>query len=106
MDWQIIFVSGSFLAMLGGVLKIAHGFRKDLDENVKLMFRRFDDHKEATDQKMIWQTSENDRKYMRSDNCGLINGGYAKEISGVKEHLKELNRKIDILLEERRVSAH
>ena len=99
MEWQLIFVSASFVAMLGGIWKIAKDFRNDLDENVKLLFRRFDDHKEAVDKKLIWQQGIYDQKYADEKVCALTRAAFGKTFD-------EINRKLDMLLEERRVSSH
>lgn len=106
MDWQIIFVTASFVAMLGGVFKIARDFRNDLDENVKLLFKRFDAYKEQMDKKFLWQEEINDNKYMRLDNCGYIQNAFADKFDLLREDMKEMERKLDILLEERRVGSN
>lgn len=95
MDWQIIFVTASFIAMLGGMFKIARDFRNDLDQNVKLLFKRFDSHKDSVDQKLIWQQSIYDTKYADLKVCELTRGMFGKTVD-------EINRKLDMLLEERR----
>ena len=103
MDWQLIFVSASFVTMLGVVLKISDGFRKDLDENVKLLFKRFDAHKDSMDQKLVWLQDAYDKKYMRADNCNLIQLSFSKEMENVKKELVKIGSKLDMLIEERRI---
>jgi hypothetical protein len=105
-DWQLIFVSATFFSMLGGVMKISAGYRKDLQDHVDLMFKRFDEHKRVTDRNLAIEREANDKKYMRADNCGLVQASYSREMEAVKDTLREMSRKLDKLLEERRVSSH
>jgi hypothetical protein len=106
MDWQIIFVASAFISMLGGMWKIARDFRIDLaetskqlredsDKTTRLLFKRFDDHKEAMDKKTIYQTEINDKKYAQSNICTLARTNYDKLFESI-------NSKLDMLLEERR----
>ena len=105
MDWQIIFVIATlvslFLGMIGMVLKISKGYRNDLDENVKLLFKRFDAHKEDMDKKLEWRTEMHDRKYMRLDNCVLIQAGFTREMEYIKKEITQIHQKLDMLIEDK-----
>lgn len=95
MDYTAVTVLGGFLALLIGVWKIARDIRGDLDRTVKLLFKRFDDHKDTVDKKLLDIIVSNDGKYVRSDLCAQT-----KEI--FKDEFKRINEKLDLLLEERR----
>ena len=95
MDWQIIFVASAFVAMLGGMWKIARDFKDDLAKTSSLLFKRFDEHKETTDKKFIYQTEINDKKYAHDNLCVLARTNYDKLFESI-------NSKLDMLLEERR----
>lgn len=95
-----------FLTTLGCFWKIAHDFRKDLTQAIKeietsssettrLLFKRFDAHKEATDKKFDNQLAVSDARYASHAICELVRSTYEKQFN-------EINRKLDILLEERR----
>jgi len=105
MDWQIIFVITTLIAsVIGGttlILKVADDFRKDLDANVKLLFKRFDAHKEDVDKKIMWMCDANDKKYTRIDNCILIQASFAKDMTYIREELTRVHQKLNILVGEK-----
>jgi len=99
MDGQTISVLIGFVGAIVGIWKIARDFRDDLDKTVKLLFKRFDDHKTDTDAKLIIYQDAGDLKYQRKDMCMQIHGGTERalqqvctEIQGLRADLKELER--------------
>lgn len=82
--------------------KIARDFQDDLENTSELLFKRFDDHKDATDKKLIYIQELDDKKYQRSDICEISRLNYAKNIEEIKVLIKEYSTKLDKLLEERR----
>jgi hypothetical protein len=95
MDYEIIKILVAIIALLGGMWKIAKDLRDDVSKTTSLLFKRFDDHKEATDKKFMFQTEINDTKYAPNNICILVRSANEKIFS-------DINRKLDLLLEERR----
>lgn len=95
MDYTAFTVLGGIIAMAGVVWKVARDFRSDMDKTVKLLFKRFDDHKDAVDKKLLYQIEIVDQKYAQKAVCTLSRDNYDKLFDSI-------NRKLDILLEERR----
>lgn len=95
MDYEIIKILVAIIALLGGMWKIAKDLRDDVSKTSSLLFKRFDDHKDATDKKFIFQTEINDRKYAPDNVCILTRNSNERIFS-------DINRKLDLLLEERR----
>lgn len=99
MDYSTIAVLGSFVGMLIGIFTITRNFRKDMDDTISKMFKRFDDHKESVDKKLFLLQDISDKKYVRQDLCAL-------QSTVFKELFSEINKKLDLLLEERRNNDH
>jgi hypothetical protein len=91
----IIGVILSLITILGGFWKIAKGFRDDLKKTTDLLFQRFDTHKEAVDKKLFYLAEINDKKYTKLEICNVVRENTDKVLS-------DINRKLDLLLEERR----
>lgn len=106
MDWQILTVITAFIGMVAAIWKIARDFRDDLQKTTDLLFKRFDAHKEATDKKLFYLAEVNDKKYAQQTICDLTRSAFAKTVDDMKtqftKNTDEINRKLDLLLEERR----
>jgi hypothetical protein len=118
MDFTVLLTAIlAVVSILGGLWKIVDGFNSRLEAtlenvnntlkaNTSLLFKRFDDHKEATDKKLIYMTELADKKYAHLGICDLTRVNFEKVILEMKENATkanaDINRKLDILLEERR----
>ena len=94
-DHQTILVIAAFVAMMGGIWAITERLRDELKKTISLMFKRFDEHKDAIDKKLLWLAEINESKYMRQDLCNNTRDMH-------KEEFKRINDKLDLLLNERR----
>lgn len=90
-----IIIIATFIGMLSGFWNIARNLRIDLQKNVDLLFKRFDDHKKDTDDKILKMQYFNDEKYVRMDLCNKTSGN-------IEERLKSIDIKLDALLAEKR----
>lgn len=95
MDAQLITTIGTLFGVLLVVWKIAKGFRDDLQRTTDLLFKRFDEHKESVDKKLFYINDFNERKYAQISICDITRQNFTKSVD-------EMNRKLDMLLEERR----
>ena len=93
--FEILTVLGAFISMLIGMWKVSRDFRKDMEETIKLLFKRFDDHKQDTDRKLFLLQNSIDEKYMRIDLCNKTSGN-------IEGRLKSIDIKLDTLLQEKR----
>ena len=93
--FQLITIIGSFVAMLVGMWTIVEKLRADIQKSISLIFKRFDDHKDAVDKKLMWLAEINDSKYSRQDLCQQTRETF-------KDELSRINSKLDLLLQERR----
>jgi len=94
-DHQTILVIAAFVAMMGGIWAITERLRDELKKTISLMFKRFDEHKDAIDKKLLWMAEINESKYMRQDLCSQTKETF-------KDEFKRINEKLDLLLKERR----
>ena len=99
MNFELVFMSSAFVAMLGGIWKIADHFRNQLQSTEDLLFRRFDEHKDKVDDKMAFQIKLDADTYMRKENCDLTQKIYANEVVGIKDEIQKIHLKLDRLLE-------
>lgn len=95
MDYSSIAIIGSFVGMLVGLWSIAKSFKEDLDKTTSLLFKRFDAHKDATDMKIIHYQEAHDIRFAKAGECEITRQNFSKLFD-------EINKKLDLLLEERR----
>jgi len=96
-DHQTILVIAAFVAMMGGIWAITERMRDELKKTISLMFKRFDDHKDAIDKKLLWNIEIGESKYVRQDLCQQTKETF-------KDEFKRINEKLDLLLKERRAN--
>lgn len=101
MDFQLVILLSAFIALLGGIWKISRDLKRDMDESIRLLFKRFDEHKKATDEKLLVQAKLDGDIYMRKDNCSLSQQLHVAAIADLRKAIETLSNKIDELMKER-----
>lgn len=98
-------VLGFCITTVGAFLKISKDFREEvksskteMEENmsktVRLLFQRFDDHKDSVDKKFLYQAEINDRNYAQQNMCNQTKEYFGSVFKEIKDSLIRLENRI------------